>query len=110
MIVAHGEGTRDSDASEAAALRRVFGAAMPPVTAFKWAFGYLTAAAGILDLTLAFLALRRRLVPGLATLRSLDPACGRLPVSPAPQVPTSEIGLVLCRGFGGLNVAAVVQA
>ena len=33
MIVAHGNGTPQSDASEAAALRRVFGGAMPPVTA-----------------------------------------------------------------------------
>ena len=32
MIVAHGNGTPQSDASEAAAIRRVFGAAMPPVT------------------------------------------------------------------------------
>ena len=36
MIVAHGNGTRQSDASEAIALRRVFGSAMPPITAFKW--------------------------------------------------------------------------
>ena len=33
MIVAHGNGTPQSDVSEAAALRRVFGDAMPPVTA-----------------------------------------------------------------------------
>ena len=41
MIVAHGNGTRQSDVSEAAALRTVFGDAMPPVTGFKWAFGHL---------------------------------------------------------------------
>ncbi len=32
MIVAHGNGTPQSDVSEAAAIRRVFGAACPPVT------------------------------------------------------------------------------
>lgn len=110
MIVTHGNGTPQSDASEAAAIQRVFGTAVPPITAFKWAFGHLLAASGILDLTLALLALRRRTVPGVATLRSLDPAFGHLPVCPAPQTPRSDVGLVLCRGFGGLNVAALVRA
>jgi 3-oxoacyl-(acyl-carrier-protein) synthase len=48
MIVAHGSGTRQSDASEALAICRVFGATAPPVTAFKWAFGHPLAASGIL--------------------------------------------------------------
>ena len=39
MIAAHGNGTPQSDASEAAAIRRVFGESAPPATAFKWAFG-----------------------------------------------------------------------
>ncbi|HEX4995519.1 MAG TPA: beta-ketoacyl synthase N-terminal-like domain-containing protein, partial [Methylomirabilota bacterium] len=57
MIVAHGSATRMSDASEALAIRRVFGAAAPPVTAFKWAFGHPLAASGILDSVLALVAL-----------------------------------------------------
>jgi 3-oxoacyl-[acyl-carrier-protein] synthase-1 len=67
MIVAHGNGTRASDASEVQALRRVFGDAPPPVTGFKWAFGHLIAASGIIDLGLALKALdqrRVRFVPG----------------------------------------------
>jgi len=49
MIVAHGNGTLQSDASEAAAIRTCFGTGenAPPVTAFKWAIGHLIAAAGI---------------------------------------------------------------
>ncbi len=49
MIVAHGNGTPNSDVSEARALARVFGADMPPVTGFKWAFGHLLAAAGLIE-------------------------------------------------------------
>ena len=49
MIVAHGNGTREvrrlGSARAAAGLRRD----MPPVTAFKWAFGHLLAAAGLLE-------------------------------------------------------------
>ena len=78
MIVAHGNGTPQSDASEAAALRQVFGAAMPPVTAFKWAFGHLIAAAGILDAVLALAALKQRVVPGIATLSAIAPRLRRL--------------------------------
>lgn len=110
MIVAHGNGTPGSDVSEAAAIRSVFGAAPPPVTAFKWAFGHLIAAAGIVDAVLALAALRRREVPGIATLSRLDPECAGLPVSVAPQVPTSDVALVISRGFAGTNAALVVRA
>ncbi|MBF8301329.1 MAG: 3-oxoacyl-ACP synthase [Acidobacteria bacterium] len=110
MIVAHGSGTRQSDASEAAAIRRVFGATVPPVTAFKWAFGHPLAASGILDTVLALVALRRGVVPGVATLRELDPDLGNLPVSAGPQAPRSDVALVLNQGFGGSNTALLLRA
>jgi 3-oxoacyl-[acyl-carrier-protein] synthase-1 len=110
MIVAHGSGTRPSDASEALAIRRVFGATAPPVTAFKWAFGHPLAASGILDSVLALVALRHGVVPGVATLRELDPELGNLPVSRLPQAPRSDVALVLNRGFGGSNTALVFRA
>jgi 3-oxoacyl-[acyl-carrier-protein] synthase-1 len=110
MIVAHGSGTRESDASEAAAIHRVFGATAPPVTAFKWAFGHPLAASGILDSVLALAALRHGVVPGVATLRELDPDLADLPVSAQPQVPRSDVALVLSRGFGGSNTALVLRA
>ena len=110
MIVAHGSGTRQSDASEALAIRRVFGDTAPPVTAFKWAFGHPLAASGILDSVLALAALRHGVVPGVATLRELDPDLGDLPVSAQPQAPRSDVALVLNRGFGGSNTALVLRA
>jgi 3-oxoacyl-[acyl-carrier-protein] synthase-1 len=110
MIVAHGNGTVQSDASEAAAIRRAFGAASPPITAFKWAFGHSLAASGILDTVLALIALRRAVVPGVATLRELDPDLGNLPVSAGPQAPHSDVALVLSRGFAGTNTALLLRA
>ena len=110
MIVAHGSGTRQSDASEAAAIHRVFAATAPPVTAFKWAFGHPLAASGTLDTVLALIALRRGVVPGVATLRQLDPDLGNLPVSAGPQAPRSDVVLVLNRGFGGSNTALLLRA
>jgi 3-oxoacyl-[acyl-carrier-protein] synthase I len=110
MIVAHGSGTRQSDASEAAAIHQAFGATIPPVTAFKWASGHPLAASGTLDAVLALVALRRGVVPGVATLRQLDPDLGALPVSAGPQAPSSDVALVLNRGFGGSNTALLFRA
>ena len=109
MIVAHGNGTRQSDASEATALRRVFGNAIPPIAAFKWSIGHLIAAAGIVETVIALHALKKRLVPGVATLRSLDPDCADLPVSTKAQAPRSNVALVLCRGFAGTDAALIVR-
>ena len=111
MIVAHGNGTPQSDTSEAAAIRAVFGtgAAAPPVTAFKWAIGHLIAAAGIIEAVLALAALRARVVPGIATLAELDPACAGVRVSTAAQAPRADAALILCRGFAGTNAALIVR-
>ncbi|MFQ5960702.1 MAG: beta-ketoacyl-[acyl-carrier-protein] synthase family protein [Candidatus Methylomirabilales bacterium] len=109
MIVAHGNGNLVSDSSEASALRRIFGTAPPPVTAFKWAFGHLIAAAGIVDSALALNSLRRGEVPGIATLRELDPACADLAVSAMAQPPRSDVALILSRGFAGTNAALLFR-
>lgn len=108
MIVAHGNGTPASDASEARAILRVFGPDGPPVTAFKWAIGHTLAAAGALDCVLALEALRRGAVPGIPSLTSVDPAFAGLPVSREHRAPRCGTALVICRGFGGMNVALIL--
>jgi 3-oxoacyl-[acyl-carrier-protein] synthase I len=110
MVVAHGNGTVQSDATEALGLRRVFGDACPPVTAFKWAIGHLIAAAGIVETTLALAALRAKRVPGIATFESADDVTANVPVSRAAQSPRSDIALVLCRGFAATDAALLVRA
>ncbi len=110
LIVAHGNGTRLSDASEAAALTRVFGTSMPPVTAFKWATGHPLAASGILDVTLGLEAARRRVAPGVTTLQHLDPACAGVAVAAQSRATRGDIVLVVCRGFGGTNAAVLMRA
>ena len=110
VIVAHANGTRQSDASEACAMMKVFGEDMPPLTGFKWAFGHLIAASGIVETVLALCGLREGKFPGIATLREVDPACAALKVSAAPFTPRSDVALVLSRGFGGTNAALLVRA
>ena len=110
LIVAHGNATRASDRSEAAAITRVFGDTVPPVTATKWAVGHLFAAAGVFDVLTAVTALRAGVAPGIATLRTVDPACAVLPLSREPQTLRGDTALVLSRGFAGTNAAVVVRA
>jgi 3-oxoacyl-[acyl-carrier-protein] synthase-1 len=110
LIVAHGNGNRTSDATEATAIRKVFDQNLPPITGFKWAYGNLIAASGIVDLVIALQSLRHGVAPGIATLTELDPELGPLPVSSKPQTPRSDLALIICRGFGGMNVALVVRA
>jgi 3-oxoacyl-[acyl-carrier-protein] synthase-1 len=110
MIVAHGNGTQESDASEAAALLRVFGATMPPVTGFKWSVGHLFAASGILDAVLGLEACRRKVVPGIATLETLADSCAGLNVSQQTRASRGDVVLVLCRGFAGTNTVLLLRA
>ena len=110
MIVAHGDGTQESDASEAKALLRVFGSEMPPVTGFKWAVGHLFAAAGLFDLAIGLEACRRRVVPGISNLERLADSCAGLNVSKQARTPRSDVVLVLCRGFAGTNAAVLLRA
>jgi 3-oxoacyl-[acyl-carrier-protein] synthase-1 len=110
MIVAHANGTPASDASEAAAIHHVWSEAPPPITGFKWAYGHTIAASGALDLAVALMALRDRTVPGIPTLTRLDPRLAPLPVSASAVPPRSDVAVVLCRGFGGMNVAAAIRA
>ncbi|MEP7276678.1 MAG: beta-ketoacyl-[acyl-carrier-protein] synthase family protein, partial [Betaproteobacteria bacterium] len=64
----------------------------------------------ILECTIALEALAQNVVPGIATLREVDPDCAGLPLSSAPQVPRSNVALILCRGFAGTDAALIVRA
>ena len=110
VVVAHGNGTPNSDVSEARALRQVFGDDMPPVTGFKWSLGHLLAAAGLVEAVLALEALRAHVVPGLASLGRLAADCAGLNLSRETRSPRSDLALVLSRGFGGTNAACVLRA
>ena len=110
MIVAHGNGTELSDASEAQAIKRVFGERCPPITAFKWALGHLIAAAGIVEATIALAALRQRVVPAIATLDNLAAECTGLPFTRERASPRSDVALVLSRGFAATDAALLIRA
>lgn len=107
-VNAHGTGTPLNDVTEAAAIRRVFGAGTPPVSSSKAQLGHAIAAAGALELLGCLAALDRGVMPPNAHLETPDPKVdldlvGRIG-RPAP------LGVVLSNsfGFGGQNASLVV--
>lgn len=110
MIVSHGNGTPSSDRSESVALAALFGDSMPPVTSTKWSAGHLFGAAGMLDLVVGLECARRRLVPGIGNLQQLATGCEGLNVSSSARAVSSDVVLVISRGFGGTNSAVLLRA
>ena len=111
-MAAHGAGTRAGDASEAAALREVFGAGDGPLaSSVKPATGHLVGAAGALNLAVAALAVARGTVPPTLNLENLDPDCAGIDWVPA-EARDAEVGLALAlaRGLEGQNVALALRA
>ncbi len=109
-VIAHGNGGANSDDSEAAALVRIFGSRQPPTTSFKWPYGHLLAAAGMIDAVLAVQCLRNNDLPGIANFDSPSDASAPLKLSRTTQFPRTPIALALSRGFGSFNSALIISA
>jgi 3-oxoacyl-[acyl-carrier-protein] synthase II len=125
-VAAHASGTRLGDASEARALRSVFGEgganananaesqagteAAPMVSSVKPATGHLGAGAGALNLAVAALAVHHGRVPPTLNLTSHDPSCDGLDVlsGEAREAPIRQ-AIALARGLEGQNVALAVR-
>ncbi|MFI9007910.1 beta-ketoacyl-[acyl-carrier-protein] synthase family protein [Actinosynnema sp. NPDC053489] len=104
---AHGTGTKAGDAAEAAAIRSVFGDAMPPVSSTKGVTGHLLGASGVVEAAIAVTALREGVLPPTHNLDDPDPACDLNHVRGGPL--TAEVAAVMSNsfGFGGHNVSVV---
>ncbi|RSS33022.1 ketosynthase chain-length factor [Streptomyces sp. WAC08241] len=97
------------DRIEAEAITAVFGPRAVPVTAPKTMTGRLYSGAAPLDLATAFLSLRDGVIPPTVHVTpapdyELDLVVGR------PRAAAPRTALVLARGHGGFNSAAVVRA
>jgi 3-oxoacyl-[acyl-carrier-protein] synthase II len=111
-VAAHGSGTRAGDASEASALRAVFGENGDVVaSSVKPATGHLIGGAGALNAAVAALAVAKGVVPPTLNLEHPDPECDGLDWSPR-EARTTEVrlALALARGLEGQNVALAVRA
>jgi 3-oxoacyl-[acyl-carrier-protein] synthase II len=107
-VNAHGTSTPLNDASEAEAIRKVFGDHPPPVTSTKGVTGHMIGGAGAAEAAIALLSIREGLVPPTANLTQigddiqLDVVGGEpRPLAPAPVLSNSF-------GFGGHNATLIL--
>ena len=112
-INAHGTGTPNNDASESAAIRRVFGQKIPPVSSTKGFTGHTTSASGAIETVICILALQHRFLPVNLGWKEQDEACIR-PYGNSKSFNSkfkdSSLRTVLCNsfGFGGNDSALVI--
>ncbi|MDE0065791.1 MAG: beta-ketoacyl-[acyl-carrier-protein] synthase family protein [Acidimicrobiaceae bacterium] len=71
----HGTSTEDNDVSESEGVRKVFGAAAPPVSSTKGVTGHLLGGAGALEAVFGAMAIHSSTLPPTANLNEVDPRC-----------------------------------
>ncbi|MEU3983415.1 ketosynthase chain-length factor [Streptomyces sp. NPDC026672] len=108
VVFADAAGTPEADRAEAAALAAVFGPRAVPVTVPKAQTGRLYAGGAALDVVSALLALRDGTVPATAHVTAVAADCPVDLVTGGARPVTGDAALVLARGEGGFNAAAVV--
>ena len=95
-INAHGTGTPNNDASESAAVKRLFGDNVPPMSSTKQFTGHTTSASGSIEAVFCILALQNGFVP--VNLNWSQPMeDGIVPVHHAVK---KELKHILCNAFG----------
>ena len=106
-INAHATSTPLGDASEAKAVRKVFGSSPPPVSATKSMTGHLLGAAGATEAAVCILAMQRSVLPPTINYEHPDPECD-LDVVPNQARP-AKVDVVMSNsfGFGGHNVSVL---
>ncbi|MGY0007625.1 beta-ketoacyl-[acyl-carrier-protein] synthase family protein [Micromonospora sp. I033] len=111
-VNANATGTPYSDASEAAALGAVFGAAAGriPVSSTKSVHGHALEASGLLELVVTVLALGHGKLPVNAGWLGPDESCPLDAITDAPRPAPTTHALTLNAAFGGANTALLVSA
>ncbi len=108
-INAHGTGTRLNDASEAQAIKAVFGSKPPPVSSTKSMHGHLLGAAGAVEALACLLALSEGLIAPTVGFRAEDPACALDLVVNEARAAAVEVALSNSFAFGGTNACLVLR-
>ncbi|MFE5026255.1 ketosynthase chain-length factor [Streptomyces sp. NPDC056656] len=108
VVFADAAAVPEADRIEADALRAVFGPGAVPVTAPKTMTGRLLSGAAPLDVASALLSIRDGLIPPTVNVAP-SPGYGLDLVCDEPREAPVRTALVLARGHGGFNSAAVVR-
>ena len=108
LISSHGTGTRLNDATEARALKAIYGAALAEslVIATKSAHGHLIGGSGALEFLLGLKALQAGLAPPVCHHLGRDPEC-EVPLALAPTPIGYDHLVSNSFAFGGLNAVLI---
>ena len=105
-INAHGTATENNDASESAAIRRIFGENVPSVSSTKAFTGHTLAAAAAIEAVYSVLALQNNLIfPNL----NFSTPIPETNIIPETELKTKELNHVLSNSFGfGGNCSTII--
>jgi 3-oxoacyl-[acyl-carrier-protein] synthase-1 len=109
-INAHATSTPFGDASEANALKKMFGGEHRPyVSSTKSLTGHGLSLAGAMEAGFCCLTLEEKFIPVSAHITELDPVCDGVNVVTKPVEAAPRIVMNNSSGFGGTNVAIVFK-
>ena len=110
-INAHGTSTQANDAAETKGIKTVFGdhAHKLPISSSKSMLGHLIAAAGVAELIITVMALRKGAIPPTINLHTPDPECDLDYVPNVAREGRFRHALSNSFGFGGQNISLVVS-
>ena len=104
-INAHGTGTPNNDSSESAAIRRVFGDSIPPISSTKAFTGHTTSASGSIETVFSILAMQNGFVPASLGWEKQDDNC----ITPSTGIDSINLENVVCNSFGfGGNDSSII--
>jgi len=110
-INAHGTSTQANDSAETAAIKAVFKehAYKVPVSSSKSMLGHLIAAAGVAELVICVMALRKGVLPPTINYETPDPACDLDYIPNTAREVRVDHVLSNSFGFGGQNISLTVS-
>jgi 3-oxoacyl-[acyl-carrier-protein] synthase I len=108
-VNAHATATVAGDLAEAAALRRVFGETLPPISSTKSLGGHALGATGAIELVHCLLMLEGGFLAPSANSRPRDPRLADLPVVEETRTASPRLLLSNSFGFGGTNAVLALR-
>ncbi|MEA3186504.1 MAG: 3-oxoacyl-[acyl-carrier-protein] synthase [Chthoniobacter sp.] len=108
-INAHGTATAFNDATEGAAIARLFNETKTPVSSTKSMMGHSLGAAGAIEAVISLLALREQFLPPNINFCECDPAFDLNIVANAAREAEMHCALSNSFGFGGTNATIVLE-
>jgi 3-oxoacyl-[acyl-carrier-protein] synthase-1 len=106
----HGTGTPVGDQREIAAIRQVFGNAIPPISSTKSLTGHSLGAAGAQEAIYSLLMMNSGFVCESANIDELDPEFADIPIA-RKREDGANLNCVMSNsfGFGGTNATLVMR-